>query len=376
MKSITHSKAGRGRVRRVGFAGLAAAGIGALAASVALATSISAVQHQLQPYFTRPSTIGKGFTKLPKAPPKGKVVVYLGTSEVSNAEVASAVKQVAALAGWKYHFVSYDAANPATFISAMNTAVAEHANYVMEAGTPLPSAVINTAKAHHIKIALDAVYPGSVSGPVIDISDGHAQDDLMGRMVADEFIVDSGGKGKAVEEAVPQYPILTAFSQGFQSQVRADCPKCKISVANVSIPQLQAGQLNSVVVGAVRSHPGYNYLVSDDGPFFEAIVSALSAQGIHGEKILGEAGDAAGITGIKNGTELAWTGYSVVFAAWEMMDAAFHNAEGKPVPAADATQPTQMITKSNAGGISLNPNIGGWNYPTNGLQQLERLWHL
>jgi hypothetical protein len=355
---------------------LTAAGCLALAASSASAASgVAGAKAQLKAYAAAPTSIGN-WPALKTAPPKGKTVVYLATSEVSNVQVAAAVKQAAALAHWKYVSVSYDPANPATFLSAFNTAVTKHANYVMEAGTPLPPQVITEAKAHHIKIALDAVYPAAITGPVIDSSGGWAQDHLMGELAADEFIVDSKGAGKAVEEAVPQYPILTAFSAGFKAAVTKYCPNCKIAMANVTIPQLAAGQLTSVVVSAVKSNPGYNYLVTDDGPFFDGIQSALSAAGITGEKILGEAGDQAGFTALKAGTELAWTGYSVPFDSWEMMDAAFRDAEGMKVPKADQTQPTMLATHATAGSIKLFPSLGGWNYPTNGLQQLEAVWHL
>ena len=88
--------------------------------------------------------------------------------------------------------------------------------------------------------------------------------------------------------------------------------------------------------------------------------------GISGEKILGEAGDAAGFTALKAGTELAWTGYSVPFDSWEMMDAAFRNSEGMTVPRLDATQPTQIVTKANAGSIKLYPerSAAGTTRPT------------
>ena len=375
MSTAIHSKRSRRRAARAGAIAIAAAGCMAVAASSAMANGVTVAKAQLGEFVAKPKSIGS-FTSLTKAPPKGKTVVYLATSEVSNVQVAAGVKQAAAAAHWHYVSVSYDPANPATFLSAFNTAITKHANYVMEAGTPLPPQVITEAKQHHIKIALDAVYPAKVTGPVIDSSDGFPQDYLMGELVGDEFIVDSHGTGKAVEEAVPQYPILTAFSAGFKAAVKSECPKCKIAMATVTIPQLYAGQLNSVVVSAVKSNPGYNYLVTDDGPFFDAIQSALSAAGITGEKILGEAGDQAGFTALKAGTELAWTGYSVPFDSWEMMDAAFRNAEHMPATKADATQPTQLVTHATAGSIKLYPNLGGWNYPTNGFTQFEKVWKL
>ena len=126
-------------------------------------------------------------------------------------------------------------------------------------------------------------------------------------------------------------------------------------MADVSLTDFAAGNLPKIVVSTVQAHPSAQYIVFDDGPFADGITSALSAAGISGKKILGEAGDAAGYAAVKAGTELSWTGYSVPFDSWEMMDAAFRNAEGLKVPGADAQQPTQIVTKANAGSLKLFP---------------------
>ncbi len=370
----THTVAGRKRGRRAALAALAATGCVGAAATAALAGSTTPAQ-QLAQFQAQPTSIGN-FPALRSAPPKGRVVVYLATPEVSNVQVAAGVQQAAAAAGWKYFSVSYNPADPSTFISAFNTAIAKHANYVMEAGTVLPAAVLSAATAHHVKIAVDAVDPVTVTGPVIDSSDGAAVDYRMGVLTADEFITDSKGKGEAVEEAIPQYPILTTFAHGFQNTVKADCPGCKIDMANVSLTDFAAGNLPKIVVSTVQANPSAQYIVFDDGPFADGITSALSAAGISGRQILGEAGDAAGFDAIKAGTNLAWTGYSVPFDSWEMMDAAFRDAEGMKVPSADTTQPTQIVTKANVGSLQLFPKIGGWNYPTNGFQQFLKVWKL
>jgi ribose transport system substrate-binding protein len=198
----------------------------------------------------------------------------------------------------------------------------------------------------------------------------------MGVLTADEFIVDSHGAGEAVEEAVPQYPIMIVFENAFQNTVKADCPHCKVDVLDVSITDLAAGKLTGEVVAAVQAHPSADYVVFDDGPFADGFTSALSAAGISGKKILGEAGDAAGFAAVKAGTSLAWSGFSVVFDSWGMMDAAFRNSEGMKVPAADMEQPTQIVTKANAASLKLFPSIGGWNYPTNGFNQFLKVWDL
>jgi ribose transport system substrate-binding protein len=373
MKSLqTKKAAGRRRGLRVAAAALATVGCAGVAATAAIAGSATPAQ-TLSTYSSQPTTIGN-FPALKTAPPKGKVIVMLGTGEVSNVQVANGVAEAAKAAGWKYFEATYNAANPSSMVAALQIAIAKHASYVAEAGTPMFSAFTSLAAAHHVKILLDAVAPATVGGPVLVSTGGADVDYRMGEIAAAEFIVNSGGKGEAVEEAVPQYPILTTFADGFQAEVKADCPKCKIDMANVSISDLAAGNLPKIVVAAVQAHSSAQYIVFDDGPFADGITSALSAAGISGKKILGEAGDAAGFAAVKAGTNLAWTGYSVPFDSWEMMDAAFRNSEGLSVPSADSEQPTQIVTKANSAKITLDAAIGGWNYPTNGFQQFEKVW--
>jgi len=374
MKS-SHSQIKWGRAAAATLATVGCLGVAVAEATASTGPAKTAPATLIKEYVAKPTSIGT-FPSLKTAPPKGKVVVFLGTGEVSNVQVANGVEQAAKAAGWKYFEASYSAANPSSMVAALNIAIAKKANYVMEAGTPLFSAFTSAASAHHIKIAVDAVDPVTIGGPVIDSSGGAAVDSRMGQLTAAEFISNSGGKGVAVEEAVPQYPILTTFARGFKSYVAKWCPKCKIIPSDVSITDLAAGKLASDVISTVKANPSAKYVVFDDGPFADGFSSALSAAGISGIKIMGEAGDAAGFAALKTGGDLSWTGYSVPFDSWEMMDAAFRNAEGLKVPGADAYQPTQLATKANAGSIQLIPSIGGWNYPSNGFAQFKKIWKL
>jgi ribose transport system substrate-binding protein len=194
----------------------------------------------------------------------------------------------------------------------------------------------------------------------------------MGKIVGDYFISDSGGKGNAVIEHVPAYPILDGFTTGFANEVKAQCPGCKTSTTNVTIPDLVAGKVPSTLVSALRSNPSANYLVFDDGPFADGVTSALSAAGLSGKvKIIGEAADQAGTAALKTGQEAAWTGFDPGYEAYENMDMAFRDSEGMPIPQSEeAQQPTQLLTKDTIGSTT------NWTAPTDAQAQFLKLWHL
>ncbi len=340
------------------------------AATTGGSASTSAAAAALQPYMALPTKINVT-TPLKAAPPAGKTVVFMGTSNPSNVLVQQSVQKLAALAHWNYSLVTYDPANPGTLTQAITTALSKHPQYVTEAGNPLTPSQLSTLQKGGAKVVLNSVYPVTVTSPVIAQTDSAMQDALMGKIIADYFVSNSGGKGNAVMEHVPSYPILDAFTNAFQAEVQKQCPTCKTSLANVTIPQLVAGQVPSVLVSALRSNPSANYLVFDDGPFADGVTSALAAAGLSHVKVIGEAADNAGVAALKAGTEQAWTGYDPSYQAYLAMDAMFRDAEGMPIPLTEeATQPTQLLTKTTIGNTTV------WSAPANPLTQFKALWKI
>jgi ribose transport system substrate-binding protein len=333
--------------------------------------STGAASSALAQYKTLPTTINIT-TPLKTAPPSGKTIVMLGTNNPSNVLIQQGMQKLANMVHWNYSLVSYDPANPGTFTQAITTALAKHPQYLVEAGLPLTASQIATVKNAGAKWILDSVYPVTVSDPILAVIDAYQQDAVMGKIIADYFVSDSGGKGNAVIEHVPAYPILDGFTDGFTKEVKTQCPGCKTSITNVTIPDLVAGKVPSTMVSALRQNSAANYLVFDDGPFADGITSALSAAGLSGKvKVIGEAADQAGVAALKNGSEAAWTGFDPSYQAYLNMDVAFRDAEGMPISVQqEALMPTQLLTKDTIGSTT------NWSAPTDAQAQFLKLWHL
>ena len=336
---------------------------------------VATAKTQLQPYEAIPTQITIK-TPLKSPPPKGKKLVMLATADPNNVKLQNSLKSLAASVGWSYDQVSYDPANPATFGSAVDTAITKKANYIAEAGIPLTSALINKVKQAGAKWVLTAVYPVTVQDPVIVDANGYQSDYLMGTVLANFFISDSNGKGNVLVEHVPSYPILGGFTDGFQAQVKKLCPGCTVKIINITLPDLAAGKVPSIMVSALRTNPNANYMAFDVGPFATGINSALNAAGLGNKvKIIGEAADEGAIAALKSGQQTAWTGFSPIYSTYVMMDAMLRDAEGTPIDVKQsAVQPTQILTHDN-----VNAAVAGgttWNQPANGLDQFKKLWHV
>jgi len=310
-------------------------------------------------------------TPLKTAPPAGKTIVVLGTTDPANVLIQQQTSKLAALAHWHYALVSYDPSNPATFNAAVTTALSKHANYIVESGIPLTPSVEQQVKSAGAKFVLGSVYPATVAPPVIVDTNTPPDFQEMAKVAADYFVADSNGKGDAVIEHVPSYPILDSFVNGFTADVKSLCASCSTHVVNLTLPDVLAGKGPSQLVSALKSNPSANYLVFDDGNFAIGIPSALAAAGLSKVKVIGDVTTPSGLAALKNGTEAAWTGFDPQYSAWQLMDAAFRDSEGMPIDEAqEAVEPTQLVTKANVGSTT------NWSYPTDALQQFETLWHL
>ena len=332
---------------------------------------VTKATEQLKAFQTTPTAIN-ATEPLKGAPPAGKTLVMLGTNDPNNQKLQKSLKNLAALAKWNYAVVSYDPANPATFNAAIDTAITKKANYIAEAGLPLTPAMIKKVQDAGAKWVLTSVHPVEVKDPIIVDSNAYANDAQMGKVLADFFVSDSKGKGNVVIEHVPAYPILGGFTDGFQAEVKALCPDCKVKIQDITIPDLVAGKVPSVMVSALRSNPSANYVAFDVGPFANGIDAALASAGLSSKvKVIGQAADEAAISALKTGKQTAWTGYDPVYSTYVMMDAMFRDSLGMPVDQQESgTQPTQILTKDNVGSIS------NWSEPANALDQYKKLWGL
>jgi ribose transport system substrate-binding protein len=342
--------------------------------SQAASGGVATAQAKLKQYEAAPTKIVQT-QSLKSPPPTGKTLVMLGTADPGNVIIQKQLAEIAKLAHWNYSQVSYDPANIGSFNAAIDSALAKHPDYVAEAGLPLTAQALQKVQSAGAKWIPTAVYPVTVKPPVIAASNAYANDAEMGRVLAYFFVADSGGKGNAVIEHVPAYPILTAFTNEFNSTVKSLCPSCKTQLVNITIPDLAAGKIPSRMVSALKTNPDANYLVFDYGPFAEGINSALNAAGLGGKvKILGQAADQGAIAALKGGQQTAWTGFDPSYQAFAMFDSMFRDLEGLPInEAQEGLQPTQILTKSNIN--SVNIKNGFWSEPADAPSQFQALWH-
>lgn len=319
-----------------------------------------------------PATITQT-TPLSGKVPSGKSIIFVSNGLGATERIATGVHEAANAIGWSYSEVHFDAANPATLESALLTALAKKPSAVAEAGSPqstFGTSTIAAYKAANVPIILGSVAPITLGDPIYGTPAGAASEQVVGKDLADWFIANSDGKGKALLENYTSAPVLNVFRDAFIAEVQALCPGCSTKVVAVTQADVDAGTLITKVVAAARTNPSYKYVFFDNGQFADGVLSALSSAGISGLIIGGRSIDPYGKEAIAAGTEAVWTGQSYYAQGEAIVDVALRTILGEPGSSNDDVIPTQLVTKANVAEMTGQ----FYNFPTSSLEQYEKLW--
>lgn len=319
-------------------------------------------------------------TPLTSAPPKGKTLVFLQCEISQCTDIGSGIKAAAAAAGWNEKILNFQSANPATLITALKEALQYKPTAVVFSGLPevlWQSEIPAYQAAGAVMIPMFAGPLTTPSPNVIPYNIGATEGTkLSAKQLAAWIAVDSGGKGHILLLGVPSFPLLAVYTDAFKQYLPTECPGCTVTEVDATIPQVDSGQVDSVITSALTKDPSLNYLSVVDGAFVDGLPSAMAAAGLSGKvKVTGIGADVANETDILAGKDMyAFTALATVDSGWVAVDAALRHAEGMPVTdIEDGGLPGMLLTKQTMTANHIQP-ANSFNFPSNYGQQFQALW--
>jgi ribose transport system substrate-binding protein len=310
---------------------------------------------------------------LPSAPPKGKTVVFLQCEQQECGEEGQGIDAAAAAVGWKVKTLNFKAADPATLVAALTTALQYKPVGVFFSGSPQVTwkSVQPAYAAAHAFITenFDSTAP---TGPGVLAGRGYGNDSThIGKLLADAQIANSLGKpANSLLVSVPDYAVFVPTATEYHSEIAAVCPTCKITDVNATLPQLLGGQLIPAVISAAKRATNIKYIVSVNGAFTAQLPAALKAAGLGGKfQIISGQGSSLDQESVLNGEQLATVNSPLVMGGWQDMDMAIRTVMGLPIPAGDHVVPIALLTKANIG----TPK-DSYDIPSNYAAQFKTLW--
>lgn len=350
--------------------GLAPAAISAPAAPAADGVAIA--NKIVAKYSPNPKKIGPT-TPLTSVPPKGKYVVMLSNGGDENKVLDESIMAAAKVLGWKSKEL-VGAVDPETQRKLYDQAISLKPNYIHISGiepSTLSDLLVKAKKAGIVTIC-----SACMSKPVASLEDTHIagprQLDLWGQMIAAYTVANTKGKANVQGITVPLYPILIRFDQSFEKNLKKLCPTCGYEANPQQLTDIFAGKTPSAVVSIMKANPNTNWLVSDLGGWMVGVPAALQAASLNGKaQIGGLTAGKSNIQGLKDGTESAWTGYSLPIVGWTVVDSMARNSVGMPYDTKDL--PTQILTPQNIATVPLTAAgdyLGVKDYES----QFKKLW--
>jgi ribose transport system substrate-binding protein len=312
-------------------------------------------------------------TPLKQAPPKGKTFVFLQCELAQCKTFEEGVAAATAALGWHLKVLSFQNANPATLTSAMTQAL--QYKPVGVAFTGLPQAVWQNEVAAYKRagVPLIPAYSGPIQRDATVIADiGALSEPAYGKILANWFIADSNGTGKALSFRADDFAPLKQFSDSFDATVKSGCSGCSVTDLRATIPQVEGGQATSAIVSALQKDPSIKYVVACDAPFVDGLPAALKAAGLYGKvKIVGGGATSVEEKGLQTGVFAALTSLAQRYTGWLMVDAAVRHLEAMTIAPSDGGEPIQLLTKS-----TLQTPSDSYDYPASYPAQFKALWHL
>jgi ribose transport system substrate-binding protein len=334
----------------------------ALAAAQALVKSASTVPTGI------PET-----QQLSSPPPKGKTVLFLQCEEVQCAYEGTGLKAAAAAIGWTVKVLNFQAANPATLVSALQAGLQYHPVAAFFSGVPQEAWQSEQKPYAAAGAILVDNYNGTVpSGVGVEPGRGYTSESVaIGTTVADAQIVDSGGAAaKSLFVNVPTYTVYVPLVSAYKAQMAKDCPSCQVTEDDFTLPQMTGGEIVPAVVSAAKRISGLKYIVSVNGAFTDTLPGALKAAGLAGKyQIINADGIATDQQFVLSGTELSTVSNPLIEGGWQDMDMAVRFAMHLPESPGDEQVPWVLLNKSNIG-----TPADSYDVPTNYPSLFKKLW--
>jgi ribose transport system substrate-binding protein len=309
---------------------------------------------------------------LSKPVPTGKKIIFANSGLPATQLIQGGVKDAAAALGWGFETVTYENANPATLQSALRTALSKKPDAVIIAGNApatYGAATLQAFKDAKVPLIVGSVCPLTVADPLVAGMAGCEVEEAAGKALANWFIADSKGKGKALFVNVKAIPSLAAFVKAFSTEVDAKCETCDVQVLEATLTQVAENQIVPSAVNKLRSDPSFNYLLFDNAQFSKGITPALKAAGIS-DKITvgGRSADEGAIGALKAGARGAWTAMPYNVLGYGNVDAVVRTLLGE-TDAQPVIPPVQLLTSKNSADVQVP-----FRAPQDALEQYKKIW--
>lgn len=297
-------------------------------------------------------------TPLSATPEPGALVVGLSNGSPANQTLNFYLGTGAEALGWKFDEI-VGAVDPETQQRAFQQALDMNPDYIHISGIPTATLAegLQKAEAQGVVVICTACTDAPVDG-LKDTSIAAVEDLAQwGKMIAAYVLVNTDEDTSPNVEMVTNrlYPILYEYDKSFVSNLSRWDPQAVINESDFAGFPDWGTTVPGAVVSSLQRNPDAQWVSFDLGDASTGVQAALSAAGLTDQVgIVGLTASAPNIQALKDGTDRAWTAYSLPIVGWRAIDAMARAAVGDAF--LQAPLPTQILTQENANSLNLDQN--------------------
>ena len=276
----------------------------------------------------------------PASVPEAKTVYYIACSVAVCAEIQVGVEAAVKALGWTFKSTSHQD-TPETVAAAFDAAIAAKPDVVMSSGNPREWFADQLATLQEMNIPViswslpEGYEPGNgIAANVLSADDYY----FYGVLMADYAVANSPNKNIRFV-GLPVFPVLSLVQQGFNDEIAATCPDCKVETQEIAISDIGVN-LPGQIVSALQADPTLDFIVYAFGGMMYGVPDALDAAGLIDQaKAVSQAGGPMNFDFIAKGRhQLGEVALASELLGWRVTDMAVSLLSGGTISKAPATE--------------------------------------
>ena len=276
----------------------------------------------------------------PASVPEAKTVYYIACSVAVCAEIQVGVEAAVKALGWTFKSTSHQD-TPETVAAAFDAAIAAKPDVVMSSGNPREWFADQLATLQEMSIPViswslpEGYEPGNgIAANVLSADDYY----FYGVLMADYAVANSPNKNIRFV-GLPVFPVLSLVQQGFNDEIAAICPDCKVETQEIAISDIGVN-LPGQIVSALQADPTLDFIVYAFGGMMYGVPDALDAAGLIDQaKAVSQAGGPMNFDFIAKGRhQLGEVALASELLGWRVTDMAVSLLSGGTISKAPASE--------------------------------------
>lgn len=276
----------------------------------------------------------------PASVPEAKTVYYIACSVAVCAEIQVGVEAAVKALGWTFKSTSHQD-TPETVAAAFDAAIAAKPDVVMSSGNPREWFTDQLATLQEMNVPViswslpEGYEPGNgIAANVLSADDYY----FYGALMADYAVANSPNKNIRFV-GLPVFPVLSLVQEGFNAEIAAICPDCKVETQEIAISDIGVN-LPGQIVSALQADPTLDFIVYAFGGMMFGVPDALDAAGLIDQaKAVSQAGGPMNFDFIAKGRhQLGEVALASELLGWRVVDMAVSLLSGGTISKAPATE--------------------------------------